>query len=82
MKKLSLGKKLMALVLLSMIILAFALFHISSWEHGTKVDEYYRSNASKLALSVAHSLDGDFIGQLREIVDEEDFKSLREKAEA
>lgn len=81
MKKLSLGKKLMALVLLSMIILAFALFHISSWEHGTKVDEYYRSNASKLALSVAHSLDGDFIGQLREIVDEEDFKSLREKAE-
>ncbi|MBR1669992.1 MAG: PP2C family protein-serine/threonine phosphatase [Butyrivibrio sp.] len=81
MKKTSLGIKLSGMILCSMLILAVALFVTSTAEHRTKVDEYYKETASKLSLSVAHSVDGDFIGRLRLLVEEDEFKALRKEAE-
>ena len=81
MKKTSLGIKLSGMILCSMLILAVAHFVTSTAEHRTKVDEYYKETASKLSLSVAHSVDGDFIGRLRLLVEEDEFKALRKEAE-
>ncbi len=76
-----LAVKLFALIIISMSVLSVCLCVTSSIEHGGKVDQYYSDDASRLALSLANQTDGDFIRALRELVDEEEFIRIREKAD-
>lgn len=80
MKKRGLDLKLSLMIVIFTGVLSIILTVASMVEHSNKVDEYYGENASKLALSFANMTDGDFIRELRELVDEPEFQAIREKA--
>ncbi|WP_026511568.1 MULTISPECIES: PP2C family protein-serine/threonine phosphatase [unclassified Butyrivibrio] len=79
-KGFGIGVKICSLIAAAMLVLSVVLIVYSYLVHRQKVDDYYGENASRLALSLANQTDGDFIRELRELVDEEDFKQVREKA--
>lgn len=80
MKRRGLGLKLSLMIVIFTGILSITLTVASMVEHSNKVDEYYGENASNLALSLANMLDGDFIRELRLLVDEPKFQEIRETA--
>ncbi len=80
MKKIGLDLKLCGLIFASMLILSVILSVFSIMEHGNKVNEFYWDDTAKLALTLSHQADGDFIRTLREVIDEPEFQAAREKA--
>ena len=80
MKKIGIGIKICLLIAVAMVVLSVVLCSYSYMIHKQKIDDYYGENASKLALSLANQTDGDFIRELREMVDEEGFQEVRAKA--
>ncbi|MBQ9437235.1 MAG: SpoIIE family protein phosphatase, partial [Lachnospiraceae bacterium] len=65
-----------------MLLLSMALSIGSYMEHGSKVDQYYETTAANLTLMLSRQIDGDFVKELRELVDEEAFQNVREEAVA
>lgn len=80
MKKIGIGVKICSLIATALVVLFVVLCTYSYMVHRQKVDDYYGENASRLALSLANQTDGDFIRELRELVDEDEFVQVREKA--
>ncbi len=80
MKKIGIGVKICSLIASALIVLFVVLCTYSYMVHSQKVDDYYGENASRLALSLANQTDGDFIRELRALVDEDEFQQVREKA--
>ena len=80
MKKRGLGLKLSLMIVIFTGVLSITLTIASMVEHSNKVDEYYRQNASNLALSLANMIDGDYVRELLLLVDEPEFKAIRETA--
>ncbi|WP_026493412.1 MULTISPECIES: PP2C family protein-serine/threonine phosphatase [unclassified Butyrivibrio] len=80
MKKIGIGVKICSLIAAALIVLFVVLCTYSYMVHRQKVDDYYGENASRLALSLANQTDGDFIRELRALVDEDEFQQVREKA--
>ena len=82
MKKISLRIKLCGLIFISLLLLSVMLSLASYIGHGSRVDQYYETKASNLTLMLSHQIDGDFMKELRELVDEEAFQNVREEAVA
>lgn len=77
----SIKTKMYIFVVVTVIAVAFGTSAIAFVMGVGQIDNYYKQATSDNARNVASSVDGDFLAELRPIIESDDYQKLREQAE-
>lgn len=81
-KYFSLGLKMYIFVAVTVIVVAFGTTCIAYWISSNQIDRYYKHIAQDNAKNFATLVDADYLAGLRKTAESDEFRQLREKAEA
>ena len=81
-KYFSIRLKMYIFVVITVLAVAAGTSFIAFTTSANEIDNYYKQNASDNARNFATMVDGDFLAELRVLIESDEYQQLREKAEA
>ncbi|MBQ7706365.1 MAG: sensor domain-containing diguanylate cyclase [Lachnospiraceae bacterium] len=81
-KGLSVKTKMYIFVVVMVLAVAFGTAAIAFKTSVNQIDRYYKQGAADNARNFASMVDGDYVVELREVVESEEYQQLRDRAEA
>ena len=80
-KNFSIKKKMYIFVILTVLSVALGTSAIAFNASADQIDRYYKQNTADNARNFASMVDGDFLKELREVAESEEFQTIRNQAE-